>query len=129
MKRSIASVAAGVLWTGCVILGAQPALSQAQPQAPQAASPAANVSDQKLDQAAAAIQSVTQVQKSYQQKLSAASPDQKDQIVTEANAALKKAVTDQGLSPEEYNSIIDVAQNDPTVRERLVQRLAAAKQQ
>jgi hypothetical protein len=37
---------------------------------------------------------------------------------------LEKAVTDQGLSVDEYNSIIRTAQNDPTVREKLTQRIA-----
>ena len=41
----------------------------------------------------------------------------------EANDALTKAVTDQGLSVDEYNSIIRTAQNDPTVREKLTQRI------
>jgi hypothetical protein len=36
-----------------------------------------------------------------------------------------KAVTDQGLSVEEYNSILEVAQNDPGVREKIRQRMGA----
>ena len=34
-----------------------------------------------------------------------------------------KAVTDQGLSVQEYTSILVVAQNDPEVREKIVQRI------
>jgi len=34
---------------------------------------------------------------------------------------LEKAVTDQGLSVDEYNNIIRTAQNDPKVREKLTQ--------
>jgi hypothetical protein len=47
--------------------------------------------------------------------------------MSEANAALEKAVTDQGLSVDEYQSIIQVAQNDPNVHQRLAQRLSANK--
>jgi hypothetical protein len=36
---------------------------------------------------------------------------------------LKKAVEDQGLTIEEYNSIIVVAQNDPDVRNKILQRM------
>jgi len=43
--------------------------------------------------------------------------------VAEANAALIKAVTDQGLSIDEYTKIIEVAQSDPGVRDKLLQRL------
>ena len=34
-----------------------------------------------------------------------------------------KAVTDQGLSVEEYNSILVVAQNNPEVRKKIVERM------
>jgi len=36
---------------------------------------------------------------------------------------LEKAVTDQGLSVDEYISIIRTARSDPTVREKLIQRI------
>ena len=39
-----------------------------------------------------------------------------------------KAVTDQGLSGGEYASILVVAQNDPTVREKLIKRIAPPDQ-
>jgi hypothetical protein len=72
------------------------------------------------------MKDVLRIHKDYEQKLSAAPPDKQDQLAGEANAALEKAVTDQGLSVEEYTSMVKVAQNDPTVRERLVQRLGPA---
>jgi len=118
MHRSIVSYAAAVLSAGW-LLSVQPATAQGQP-AP------ANISDQKLDQTAAAIKNVERIHKDYQQKLSTAAPDKQNQIAGEGDAALRKAVTDQGLSVEEYSSIMQVAQSDPTVRERLVQRLGAA---
>jgi uncharacterized protein DUF4168 len=119
MHRTILSFAAAVLSAGW-LLSVQPAIAQGQP-AP------ANISDQKLDQAAAAIKNVIRIHEDYDQKLSTAAPDKKDQIAEEGNAAIKKAVTDQGLSVEEYNSIVQLAQNDPTVHDRLVQRLEPAK--
>ncbi len=128
MHRPIVSFAIVVLSAGWLI--AQPAAAQNQPATPgvpDAAAPNASVSDQKLDQTAAAIQNVQTVRNNYVQKLSAASPDEKDKIVGEANAALEKAVTDQGLSLDEYNSIIKLAQNDPSVRKRIVKRLGAAE--
>jgi len=50
-------------------------------------------------------------------------PDQQEQIAQEGNAAQKRAVTDQGIALDEYNSIVQTAQSDPALRERLVQRL------
>jgi hypothetical protein len=78
-----------------------------------------------LDQAAAAIVRVDKVQKSYQQKLEQAKPNERIRVVTEANNALAKVVKDQGLSIDEYDAIIRTAQNDAAVREKLLQRLDA----
>jgi Domain of unknown function (DUF4168) len=118
MRRSIVSCAAALLSAGW-LLSLQPAAAQDKPAA-------ATISDQKLDQAAAAIKNVQRVHSDYEQKLSTAAPDKQGQIEGEANAALRKAVTDQGLSLDEYNSIVQVAQNDPTVRQKLVERLGGA---
>jgi hypothetical protein len=61
----------------------------------------------------------------YQQRITAAAPADKERILNEAQSALEKAVTDQGLSVEEYNSILEVAQNDPGVRAKIRQRMGA----
>jgi hypothetical protein len=66
---------------------------------------------------------VARVKENYQQRIEAAAPSDKERIADEANNALVKAVTDQGLSVEEYTSILVVAQNDPQVREKIVQRI------
>src|SRR5690348_1956045 len=118
MHRSIISITATVLSAGWLI--SQPAVAQTQPATPDApgtAAPNAAVSDQKLDQAAAAIQQVTTVRKNYADKLSGAPADEQNKIATEAQGAMQKAVTDQGLSIGEYNSIVQLAQNDPSVRD------------
>ena len=124
MHRSIIGVAATVLSAGWLI--AQPAVAQTQPGTPTApgtAAPTATVSDQKLDQAAAAIQQVTTVRKDYAGKMSAASDTDKEKIAEEAHDAMRKAVTDHGLSVDEYNSIIQLAQNNPSVRDQIMKRL------
>ena len=59
----------------------------------------------------------------YEQKLAKAGDGEKEKIVDEANQAITKAVNDQGLSVDEYVSIMKVAQNDSTVREKIVERL------
>lgn len=84
-----------------------------------------NIPDQKLDAAAAALEKVTDLKRNYEKQLSSASPADQERITREANTALSRAVTDQGLSVEEYNSIIQVAQNDPQVRQKILQRVKA----
>jgi hypothetical protein len=96
-----------------------------QGQSPAPADQAASIPDQKLDAAAAAIQRVASLKRDYLQLLEAAPPDDQPRIVNEASNVLEKAITDQGLSVDEYTTILDVAQNDPQVLQKLLERLQA----
>jgi hypothetical protein len=99
-----------------------------QAQSPQAQSPSSTISDEKLNAAAAAVGQVTSVRQSYEHRIAEAPPSDKERLTNEANDALKKAVTDQGLSVDEYNSIIRTAQNDPAIRQKLAQRISRSSQ-
>jgi hypothetical protein len=77
---------------------ALPGLSESQP----------NITDQKLDKAAAALERIAGLQQDFRKQVS-------------------KAVTDQGLSIDEYAEIMDVAQNDPQVRQKIMSRIAPPK--
>ena len=90
---------------------------------PGASDPAPNLSDQKLDAAAAAALRVATLKQDYQQRIAAAPPSEKERIAEEAIGALSKAVTDQGLTVNEYTSILEVAQANPEVREKIRQRI------
>ena len=127
MMRPIALVAACV---ALAPLAALPAMSQGSAQPNQNQQPSQNqmskpmpVPDQKLDAAATAIQHVESVKEDYDHRLTAAPPSDRDRITEEGQQAMVKAVTDQGLSVDEYNSILEVAQADPAVREQLIERI------
>jgi len=96
-----------------------------QPQSPAPANPATSIPDQKLDAAAAAMQRVASLKRDYLQQLEAASPDDQPRIAGEAGNALEKAVTDEGLSVEEYTAILEVAQTNPQVRQKIIERMQA----
>jgi hypothetical protein len=100
-----------------------PQAQSPQAQSPGAQSPSPTISDQKLNAAAVAIGQVTSIKQGYERKIAEAPPSDKQRISEEANGALKKAVTDQGLSVDEYNNILQTAENDPTVRQKLNQRI------
>jgi Domain of unknown function (DUF4168) len=102
---------------------ARPQAQSPQPQPLQTPSPSASISDEKLNAAAAAIGQVATIQQSYESKITAAPSSDKERLFKERRDAMEKAVTDQGLSVDEYNSIIRTAQNDSTVREKLTQRI------
>jgi len=103
-----------------------------QAQAPQAQAPgtpnqSADIPDQKLSATAAAVERVANLRQDYQSRLQSAAPGDRERIADEANTAMAKAVTDQGLSVEEYTAILQLAQADPTVRDKIRQRLPGAK--
>jgi predicted ATPase with chaperone activity len=120
-----ASVVAGHL----IVLPAQAQAPSASPtpspsQSPTPSpSPSANVSDQKIDATAAAMKRVASVKADYQQRINSAPEADRDRIAAEGKNALMKAVTDQGLSVEEYSSILTVAQNNSDLRDKILARL------
>jgi predicted ATPase with chaperone activity len=127
MKSPIGFCAMTLAAAGVLLAPAASAQAQA-PSAPSTAkpdrpAPAADISEKKLDAAAAAVRNVSTIRDSYKQKLVKAPADQKAKLADEASDAMAKAVKEQGLSLEEYTSIIEVAQNDPVVRNKLLRRL------
>jgi hypothetical protein len=128
LTRLSTQLLAGPLATALVITAwlypVPAANAQGQPQAPSAAAQADSIPDQKLDATAAAIERMASVKQEYQQRISReASPAEQDKLADEGNNAMEKAVTDQGLSVAEYSSILEVAQNNPVVREKIIQRI------
>ena len=91
---------------------------------PGPSSPSASIPDNKLDAAAAAMKSVSTVKEDYGRRI-AQTPDdsEKSRLANEGGQALTKAVTDQGLSVAEYTEILQVAQNNTAVREKILQRI------
>jgi len=120
------AAAIGLIAPGLLFVPAADA--QVQSPSPGLSGQPANIPDQKLDAAAAAIERVATLKQDYQRRIAAATPADKERILNEAASALEKAVTDQGLSVEEYNSILQVAQNDPAVREKFRQRIRPTAQ-
>jgi hypothetical protein len=94
-----------------------------QEQSPAPVDPAASIPDQKLDAAATAMQRVATLKRDYLQLLQATPPDDQPRVVNEASDAIEKAVTDQGLSVEEYTTILEQAQKDPQIREKIIERI------
>jgi len=79
-----------------------------------------------IGKAGAALHDVVRVQAKYQGKWEAASPEQKQSVSDQANAEAVQAIQSHGLSVQEYSNVIRIAQNDPQVKQKL---LDAAKRQ
>jgi hypothetical protein len=106
-----------------------PQAQSAQVQSPSPSEQAQSIPDEKLDATAAAVEKVASVKESYQGRFEAATPTDRPRIAEEAKNALEGAVTGQGLSVDEYNSILTVAQNDSGVREKLLKRIRPSEKQ
>jgi len=115
--------------TAAILATAVPAVNaQVQAPAPSPSQPSQSIPDQKLDATAAALNQIADVKESYTKQIEATpSESDKQRLVDDANKALVKAVTDKGLSVEEYTSIMVVAQNDPMVRQKILQRMQPSK--
>ena len=97
-------------------------LAESPSLAPTSSAP--DLSDQKLHAVAAALKRVVSLQIEYGRRVARAeAPAEKERIVAEAKDEFTKAVTEQGLSLEEYTSILDKARDDPEIRQKLLQRI------
>lgn len=125
MRPSMRPLAAAIVM-GTWMLLPPVALPQTQSPSPGLSEPAANLSDQKLDATAAAVMRVASLKEEYEQRIAAAPAADQERIAKEAVSAIAKAVTDQGLSLEEYTAILELAQNTPDIRDKIRARIARA---
>ena len=128
MMRVLMKSAAAISLIAMAFVFGPLASGQVQSPSPNLFQEPQNIPDQKLDAAAAAMGRVASLKQDYQQRIAAASSTDKERLVDEALSAMRNAVTDQGLSVEEYDSILTVAQNDPGVREKIRQRIRPSDQ-
>ena len=109
--------------------GAQQQPPQAQqPTTPQGAQPSAEFSESQLDAFAAAAEDISRLQQEYDAKLQGAGSDEEAETLRgEAADAMMGALEDQGITPEEYNSIVAAAQADPALYAAIIERMDTAE--
>jgi hypothetical protein len=90
-----------------------------------AQAPSAAIPDQTIGKAGAALHDVAKLQQKYQGEMDSASPEQKKGLSEQANAEAVQAIQSHGISVQEYSTVMRTAQNNPQVKQRL---LDAAKQ-
>jgi hypothetical protein len=117
------SIVAAILTAGCYL--SIPAVNVlAQSPRPALSTSAPDLSDQKLSAVAAALERVASLQQDYRQRIAETeAPADKERIVAGANVEFTKAVTEQGLSVEEYTSILNVARDDAEIRGKILQHI------
>ena len=119
---ALAAVVAACLVAAPV--GAQQQQQPPQPGSPQDVTPQTSFSEEQIDAFAAAAQDVTRLQQEYDTKLQTAGNEQEVETLRgEAADAMMNVLEDQGLTPEEYNSILQAAQADPALYTAIVERM------
>jgi hypothetical protein len=120
-KRRLATA---IFTVGCYL--SVPAVNvpaQSSPPGPTTSAP--DLSDQKLSAVAVAMKRIVDLEKDYQQRIAEA----QKRIMAEAHDEFIKAVTEQGLSVEEYASILEAAQENPEIRDKIRQRIQPSDEQ
>jgi ribosomal protein S12 len=80
-----------------------------------------DLSDAKVQKVGAALREVTRVREDYGARLTAAETDEERQVLqNEAQAVMIEAVRGQDLSVIEFSEVIEAAEDDPTVRDRVL---------
>jgi hypothetical protein len=84
-----------------------------------------SVSPALVTKTGAALRQVTEIRQSFAPRVAAAkSDDEKQTLQQQAMDKAVQAINDQGLSVDQYNQVIRLAQSDPQLEQQLV---AAAK--
>ena len=107
---------------------ALPAAAQQPSGAPSGAVSGANMSDATVKKVGAALRQVAQIEQTYSQRLqSANTPVQKQDISKQASNAAVTAITQQGLTIDQYNQVIQAAQSDPALKQRVLAAAGAGR--
>ena len=102
-----------------------PAGAQQSPQpersAPSGTATKPSVPDETVVRTGAALKQVMEIKKVYEPKLEAApTAEERTRLTGQASDAAKKAISDQGLTVDQYNNVMELAQADPALRDRLL---------
>jgi hypothetical protein len=115
----IAAIAAAMLTAGFAPGLAQQGRATQQPQADTAQQGA--VSDALVHKVGAALRETATIRQKYTQRAQAAStPEQKQTLSTQVETEMMRAISDQGLSLQQYNQVIQMAQADPSLKQRVL---------
>lgn len=125
MKRSTHAFLSAALLAAGIASGTAMAQSATQPApAPAQVQPIASPSDAQLDKFANASQKVATVANEYQPRFDSAQDDaSRQKILQEADQKMVQVVRADGLTVEEFNGIGQAVQQDPQLRERVMEKI------
>jgi Domain of unknown function (DUF4168) len=100
-------------------------IAAALPTAAQQTSPApvqqGEMSDAMVSKVGTALRHVAMIRQQYSQRAQGANtPQQQQTLSDQARSEMLKAISDQGLSVQQYQQAIQMAQNNETLKQRLL---------
>jgi hypothetical protein len=119
----LAAVAAALMASVAVPALAQQgtANNSAAQQLPGTATQQAPVPDAVVHKVGAALRQTATIRQKYADRAEAAnSPQQKQELTSQVETEMLKAISDQGLSLQQYNQVIQMAQADPSLKQRVL---------
>jgi len=110
-----------------VATAAVPALAQqggrgaTAPEAPGVTNPQGEVSDAMVNKVGAALRQTVSIRQKYAERAqSTKSPQDQQSLNEQAQSEMVQAISDQGLTVQQYNQVIQLAQANPTLKQRLI---------
>ena len=86
------------------------------------------MSDAMVQKVGAALRHVAMIRQQYSQRAqSANSPQQQQTLADQATNEMVKAISDQGLSVQQYDQTIQMAQDDESLKKRLLSAAQSGK--
>jgi hypothetical protein len=121
LDSKIGAIAVAFLGTVAIVPVAAQQPPQPESNATSGTTPNATVPDETVARTGAALKLVTEIKKVYMPKVEAApTPDERARLSNQATDAARKAISDQGLTIDQYNNVMELAQADAAMRERLI---------
>ena len=122
-----AAAVAAALGFAAPPLGAQEASPGKEPVAEQGTSAGTRLPESTVQRAGAAIRDLSGIQVRYNQRMQNAQPAERQAIEEEANNAAQAALDARGMTVDEYNNVISLAQTDQSLRDRLISAARGAR--
>lgn len=119
MRKTMTALAIAALFSGSAAIAA-PQQAQAEQQQMAQQQQSIELTDGMLENFVTAMGSVQQISAKYSEQFqNAEDAEQAQEIQRKAQEEMVAAVNDSGLSPQEYNAIVQRVQQDEELRARL----------
>jgi hypothetical protein len=121
LDSKIGAIAVVLLGTVAIVPVAAQQAPPAERDATSGKTPNATVPDETVARTGAALKQVTEINNVYAPKMEAApTTDERARLRDQEIDAAKKAIGEQGLTIDQYNKVLQLADADQALRERLL---------